>query len=314
MVMTKTLIEDYSSCKSPQKVFENVNKKLLENNEDGMFVTAFIGFYNIPTGKFLYANAGHNPPLLKKKGKTFEFLRNKPCTVLAWMENVKYTENEIILESGDILYLYTDGVTEAMNPDKELFSEKRLIAALDKNSNSSTKNLIDSVKLEIDNYRNGAEQADDITMLALKINNVGTGKKLTVEAKKENLNTVMGFVSRELGALKYRAEFINEIEVSTEEIFMNIVNYAYSPENGEVEIDICTTDNITIKFEDSGRPYNPLEQAAPDLGKSPVDRNIGGLGIYLVKKMMDTVEYSRVDNKNILVITKNHPSSPHKTC
>jgi len=170
MVITKTLIENFSFCKSPKDVMESVNNKLCENNEADMFVTAFMGFYNIASGRFVYVNAGHNPPLVKKHGSGYEFLETEPGFVLAWMKNSTYKEKEISLEAGDVLYLYTDGVTEAMNGKRELFGEQRLLDALNANRDSPPKDLLLAVKREVDNFADGTEQADDITMLALKIN------------------------------------------------------------------------------------------------------------------------------------------------
>jgi sigma-B regulation protein RsbU (phosphoserine phosphatase) len=314
MVITKTMIENSSYCKSPKKVFEIVNKKLIKNNKAGMFVTAFMGFYNIPTGKFLYANAGHNPPLLKKGTGSFEFLKTEPCIVLAWMQDAEYSEEEIVLEKGDILYLYTDGVTEAMNPKMELFSEQRLVDVLNKNKNVSLRRLLGAVKKEIDRFRDGADQADDITMLTLKIGEEDkqmfefddATKKLILDAKPENLAEVIDFINDELEKFSYSTDAINEIDIAAEEIFMNIVNYAYKPETGKVHIYIKITDKVILKFEDTGREYNPIEQAEPELNKSPATRDVGGLGIFMVKNIMDDIEYTRDGEKNILIITKNH--------
>jgi sigma-B regulation protein RsbU (phosphoserine phosphatase) len=315
MVITKTLIENSSHCQSPKKIFEMVNKKLIKNNKAGMFVTAFMGFYNIPTGRFLFANAGHNPPLLKKSGGEFEFLKMEPCIVLAWMENAEYTEEEIILEKGDTLYLYTDGVTEAMNPQIELFGEQRLVDILNNNKDASVRKLLGAVKSEIDLFRKDAEQADDITMLALKIGEYeevkqfefDDSRKISVDAVPENLASVIKFLNGELEKAAYSADTINEIDIAAEEIFMNIVNYAYKPGTGKADIYISLKNKAVIKFEDAGREYNPIEQADPDLNKSASTREIGGLGIFMVKNMMDDIEYSRDGEKNILIITKNRP-------
>ena len=313
MVIAKTLIENSSYSKSPKKIFETVNNKLIKNNKAGMFVTAFMGFYNIPTGRFVYANAGHNPPLLKKSNGSFEFINPEPCIVLAWMEDAKYSEEEIVLEKGDILYLYTDGVTEAMNHKMELFGEQRLVDVLNKNKDTSLRRLLGAVKKEIDKFRNGAEQADDITMLALKIGEEekqiiefdDSTKKLTLEAKPENLEEVINFINDELEKSSFSIDAINEIDIAVEEIFMNIVNYAYKPETGKTDIYINITDKVILKFEDTGREYNPIEQAEPELNKSPAVRDIGGLGIFMVKNIMDDIEYTRDGDKNILIITKN---------
>jgi sigma-B regulation protein RsbU (phosphoserine phosphatase) len=283
-----------------------------------------MGFYNIPTGRFIYASAGHNPPLIKRKNKYFEFLEIEPCFVLAWMEDAQYTEHEITLESGDVIYLYTDGVTEAMNQQGELFSEQRLAEILNKNRDVSPKKLLRAVKTEIDNFCDGAKQTDDITMLALQITEdreeVGIvefsfpesdnpAKELNVEAKLENFVRVMDFIDSELERFGYPLTLKNEINIAVEEIFINIADYAYEPVSGNVNISISVTDKAIIKFEDTGKPYNPLEQKNPDLEKSPEEREIGGLGIFLVRNLMDTVEYTRFDGRNILVMTKNFPEA-----
>jgi sigma-B regulation protein RsbU (phosphoserine phosphatase) len=169
MVITKTLIRNCSTSKSPKVILETVNNKLCENNETNMFVSALMGFYNIKSGKFVFVSAGHNPPLVKRGGKDYEFLRNEPCLVLGCMENAVYNEEEIMLEPGDAIYLYTDGVTEAMNANRDLFSEELLLEVMKKYKDSPPRELLFALKQEIDDFAGDAEQADDITMLALKV-------------------------------------------------------------------------------------------------------------------------------------------------
>jgi len=306
MVIAKTLIKN-NACfgKRPKEVFETVNNVLNENNDTLMFVTALMGYYDITTGKLVYVNAGHNPPLIKRSGGNYEFLKTEPHFFLAWNKNTQYEEEEITLNSGDVLYLYTDGVTEAMSKDSELFSELRLLEALNKYKDCQPKELLPAVKREIDDFAKGANQADDITMLALKINTITEKytKKLEVEANVENLDAVLDFINTELS--DFSSELRNDIDVAVEEVFVNIANYAYTPDKGDVAIYISTKQKISIKFEDKGKAYNPLEQAEPDLDKPLMERDIGGLGIFFVKKLMDSTEYERIENKNILVITKN---------
>jgi sigma-B regulation protein RsbU (phosphoserine phosphatase) len=312
MVITKTLIRNCSTCRHPKGIFETVNNKLCDSNETGMFVTAFMGFYNIPTGKFTYVNAGHNPPLVKKHGKDFEFLTAKPCLILGWMEDASYTEHEIMLEPGDTLYLYTDGVTEAMNPDKELFSEPRLHEALKKYRDCHPKELLCAIKQEIEEFAGGADQADDITMLALEIDRYSKSdrlaepetKELTVEASIDKLEDVINFVNSELKRNICPPELQSQIELAVDEVFTNIVDYAYKPATGKAVIGIAVGNEVTLRFEDSGKPYNPLDEAAPDFSKPLMEREIGGLGVFLVRKFMDTVNYTRVGDKNVLVMTK----------
>ena len=309
MVITKTLIKNCSFCKSPRNVLETVNNKLCVNNDSNMFVTAFMGFYNIPTGRFVYVSAGHNPPLVKKREKDYVFLETEPCFFLGGFENTIYKEKEIYLGPGDTLYLYTDGVTEAMDAEREFYSEQRLLETINKNKNLKPRELLSAIKLDIDDFTGNTDQADDITMLAMQVDHLtepteAVMKELKVEASIDSLNDVMDFVNMELERINCNPELQNQINLVVEEIFMNIAHYAYIPEKGDAIISIRAGKNVLIKIEDTGRLFNPLERPAPDLDNLLEKGEIGGLGIFLVRKLMDKVTYSRMDNKNILVMTK----------
>lgn len=171
MMIAKTLIKNNAHYgKTPNEIFETVNNQLCEGNEADMFVTAFMGILNLESRKLTYVNAGHNPPLIKRAERDFEWLATKPGFVLAGMEDIPYKQDEIILEPGDTLYMYTDGVTEATNAENELFSDNRLKDVLNKNKDLNLEKLLYIVKNEVDLFVKDAPQFDDITMLALKIN------------------------------------------------------------------------------------------------------------------------------------------------
>ena len=322
MAITKTVIKNYASAgHSPGEVFKTVNNTLCENNDSAMFVTAFMGFYNIISGRFVYVNAGHNPPLIKKGENEFEFIKMKPRFVLGVVKNTEYHEEEITLGQGDTLYLYTDGVTETMNAKREFFTESRLLEVLNKNRDYEPEELLAAVKTEIDNFTGEAEQSDDVTMLALKIekdiatlDEIPDAKELTVEANINNIDKVLNFLCGALHDINCPRELRNKIALAAEEVFSNIVKYSYNCPNApisegpfDVTIGINVEDDIELKFEDSGIPFNPLEQAPPCLDESIEDRKIGGLGVFMVKKLMDKVEYTRSGNKNILVMSKALP-------
>ena len=129
-------------------------------------------------------------------------------------------------------------------------------------------------------------------------------KELIVEASVNYLDEVLGFVNEEIERHNCPPELQNEIDIAVEEIFVNIARYAYKPAKGNVTVCIFIGEEIVIRFEDTGKPYNPLEQAAPALDKPLMERKIGGLGIFMVRQLMDEVVYSFVDNKNILIIRK----------
>ena len=173
MVIAKTLIKNHAQTgMAPGRVFETVNNQLCENNEAGMFVTAFLGVLELPTGRFTYVNAGHNPPLAALGGRPYDWLPSKRGFVLAGMENMSYRQQEIVLRPGDRVFLYTDGVTEALNPENALYSETRLQAFFN-GAALEGKPLEEQLALlhrDIAGFAAGAEQADDITMLLLQIN------------------------------------------------------------------------------------------------------------------------------------------------
>ncbi len=168
MVIAKTLIKNHAQNReSPGSVFTQTNEQLCEGNDAGLFVTAWMGVLEISTGTFVYVNAGHNPPLLKRAGGQFEWLKSRPGFVLAGMEGIRYRENTLQLEPGDELYLYTDGVTEATSGNQELFGEERLQAALNEEPDLPVHKLLPKIKGCIDAFVGEAEQFDDITMLGL---------------------------------------------------------------------------------------------------------------------------------------------------
>jgi serine phosphatase RsbU (regulator of sigma subunit)/uncharacterized membrane protein YuzA (DUF378 family) len=171
MVIAKTLINNRArENEAPQDVFMNVNNLLCEGNETSMFVTAWLGILELSTGSLTYVNAGHNPPLLKRSGGSFEYLKTPKGFVLAGIENFKYEQLELKLGRYDTLFLYTDGVTEANNPSDELYGEHRLQNILNANSDLPPAKLLPRVKEDIDMFAQGAAQFDDITMLAIRIN------------------------------------------------------------------------------------------------------------------------------------------------
>lgn len=169
MVIAKTLIKDHTqSGKPPEEVFTEVNRQLCEANDENLFVTAWMGVLEISTGKLVYVNAGHNPPVIGRKNGETEFLRSRPGFVLAGLDFTKYRAGSLELMPGDLLYLYTDGVTEAMNTAQELYGEERLKRTLDANVSAAPEEIFKAVKKDLDDFVAEAPQFDDITMLAMR--------------------------------------------------------------------------------------------------------------------------------------------------
>lgn len=185
MVITKTILKNFAmSMTSPDDfsaVVQCANRQLCENNEEMMIVTVFMGMLDLKTGKFIYVNAGHTPPMIRHKHKddsTFEYLPVEKNCVLGINEEAQFKQQEVYLKQGDELFLYTDGVTEAINKEKKLYSIERLYSNLNKiNQKSSCQDILRDVKLSIDEFAQGMYQSDDITMLAIKLNYLDLGDK-----------------------------------------------------------------------------------------------------------------------------------------
>ena len=178
MVIAKTLIKNHAQAgRDPEQVFSVVNNQLCGNNEAEMFVTAFLGVLEISTGRFTYVNAGHNPPLVSLGGKGYDWLPVRRGFVLAGMEDIRYRQQEICLQPGDSLLLYTDGVTEALDPQQELYSENRLKDFMNSGvlAGRTLEEQLQLLHADIEAFAAGAERADDITMLLLQINQTTGG-------------------------------------------------------------------------------------------------------------------------------------------
>ena len=169
MMRSKTLLKSYAEAGiAVADIFTNANFSLCEGNDAEMFVTAWMGFLDLKTGELKFANAGHNPPVIKRKDGTFEYLHSKAGFILGGMEGILYKEQETTLMPGDEIFVYTDGVVEATDLNKELYGEDRLLTALNNNTNTSSQELCEKIKIDVDKFVGEAPQFDDITMLSLK--------------------------------------------------------------------------------------------------------------------------------------------------
>lgn len=301
MMTSKTLIKSLvESGIEPSEAFTQANNKLCENNDAGMFVTAWLGILDLNTGLLKYVNAGHNPPLIKRNGGYFEYICSKPNFFLAGMENIKYQTNEIQLSSGDEIFLYTDGVTEATDISKELFGEDRLIESLNENDNLSVEQLCNKVKSNADKFVGNALQFDDITMLAVKFNYLLSADSVEVLPNNDSMNLVYDFIESKINKLSLDKAIANKIMIVTDEIYSNIVNYSGAT---RAKISFSKTDKgIILTFTDNGKEYNPLTAQSPDTSLTAENRTEGGLGIYIVKKTASRIDYSNKDGLNILKI------------
>ena len=289
---------------SPAQILERVNHTLCQNNSAKMFVTTWLGILEISTGRLTASNAGHEYPTVRKDGAPFQLFRDPHGFVLGGMDGMRYRDYEITFAPGDALFVYTDGVTEATDDAGTLFGTERMLQALNKAGDGGPQDVLHAVKCEIDAFTGDAPQFDDITMLCIKY--LGPqAKKLTIKADAAKLPEVLAFIDAELEAADCPMKPQMQIDVAVEEIFVNIASYAYNPGSGIAVIGIQVKDGVAeITFADSGIPYDPLAREDPDVSLPAEKREIGGLGVYLVKQTMDDVRYEYRDGQNLLTIVK----------
>jgi sigma-B regulation protein RsbU (phosphoserine phosphatase) len=275
-----------------------------------MFVTAWMGILDLKTGKLQYVNAGHNPPLLKRANGSFEYLRTRAGFILAGMEGVRYRVAELTLKPGDRVFLYPDGVPEATNIENKLYGEDRLLDFMNQNATTDAISLFPALKANIDEFVGEAPQFDDITMVMLDYKPQKGGDHMTNKtfpAKTEALSDVLGFVDEMLQVFECPMKVQMAVCVAIEEVFVNVAHYAYGEGEGDMSLGIGFDEEsraITFRMTDKGIPFDPLKKPDPDITLSAEDREIGGLGIFITKKTMDSVEYAYENGENILMMVK----------
>ena len=311
MMTAKTIIKDLAeSGMEVNDIFTKANEKLCENNESGMFVTVWMGVLDLESGNLKFANAGHNPPIVLQNNGEVRYLRSRAGFVLAGMEGVRYRINEMTLNPGDRIFLYTDGVTEATDAKEKLYGEERLIEFLNKNRTVEAEKLLGALKADIDEFVGEAPQFDDITMLMLDYKKGEAGGKVyekVFKATESELPNALGFAEEILESAGCPSKTVTSLCVAVEEVFVNVSRYAYGAGEGDVKLSICLSENnssVTIRISDKGVPFDPLKKPDPDITLSAEEREIGGLGIFIAKKTMDTVSYAYENGENILTMTK----------
>ena len=309
MMRAKTELKTLTEADVPlSEVFTHGNAALCEGNDAGMFVTAWQGGIDLTTGLVRFVNAGHNPPLVRHQDGQFEYLRSRAGFVLAGMDGVRYRTQELQLEPGDVILLYTDGVTEATNAHNQLYGEERLLNVVNSIGFESMQELCRFVKADVDAFVGEAPQFDDITMVALRF--IGTPPCPEIHfdaATLSDIPAVTEFVEEELDKIGCPMKTVVQFSVAIDEIFSNIVHYGYKEGSGPVTVTLIEQSDphtVSLRFVDEGIPYNPLKKEDPDVTLSAEERKIGGLGIFMVKKTMDEMRYAYENEQNILTITK----------
>ena len=271
-----------------------------------MFLTAWIGVYDLETDIVTYINAGHNPPMLLRGGETPDPqpLVERSGPVLAFMQGIRYEAKQIKLNPGDVIFLYTDGVTEAMDMKGELFGDERLNATLRTIPSYSPEAICLHVRTAVTAFAEGMPQADDITVLAIHCKSFFRRKVRNFPVSQEALGSAMGFLDETLESFDIPPAAQSAFDIILDEIGSNIVKFSHATCFALDIEPIEDPKGVTLMFVDDGLPYDPLSHIDPDTTLSAADRPIGGLGILMVKKLSESVTYRRENNRNFLTIFK----------
>ena len=303
MAVTRTTFRNLSAKEnSPGRIVTAMNDNLSAMNENNMFVTFFCGVLDLSLGILRYCNAGHNPPrILTDAIRTLPVTPNLPLGILRGFD---YDEQEVPFNYDDAIFLYTDGLTEAENAVHEQYGEERMEEVL--RTRNSSEGHLDDIKQSVAAFVGDAPQSDDLTILF--IHYLPDQFHLSLYNKIEEIEKLPGFVTNAVKASKLDPELIPSLNLAIEEIATNVIMYAYPERQEETfSIDAAVTDTgLTFTITDSGKAFDPTAKEDVDINAGVSERPIGGLGIHLVRTIMDEVHYKRTDGKNILILTKKY--------
>jgi len=303
MMKSQTLIKNISKSQTDlAKVFHQVNNELCEGNNTCMFVTVFMAIIDLQNGNVQYANAGHTPPMLKTD-KGYDFMTPHKNIILGIKKDAEFMIETLKLKPDNHIFLYTDGVTEAENAKAKFYGPERLKKVLQKASDDPETNL-NLVLKDIKKFVKDNTQSDDITMLDFAYLGCSEGY-LNLPADNKQLHKLIDFLKSDMNKHNVPEKKQFNLISAAEEIFANIAGYAYE-EKGNVKITTYVKDETYYaSFSDNGKKYNPLKNKDPDITCELKDRKIGGLGIFLAKKLSDEISYSYKKGQNILTIGVN---------
>jgi sigma-B regulation protein RsbU (phosphoserine phosphatase) len=310
MAVTKTLFRATAgNGGTPGEILARLNTEISRDNESCMFVTFFCGILNIRTGQVDYSNGGHNLPYHLHRGGV-SALENFGGRSLGLMERSPYASAQMVLRPGEALLLYTDGVTEAMNLNRALYSDERLEQFLAINRGSASRQLIGDLIGDVRHFAGEAQQSDDITILALHY--FGDTEKITegIEIRLRNKSSELAKANQAITDFGKQhglsGNVVHDLSLVVSEILTNIISYGYTDQD-EHEITVrlgADSREARISVEDDGQPFDPLEAPEIDTTKPLEERTEGGLGVHLARTLTDGLEYRRHEGKNLLVMKK----------
>lgn len=281
----------------------STNRMLCKENDESIFLTILVGIIDPKTGVGKYVNCGHLPPYIKHKDGSITKLESDPDLFIGAFEDIEITSHYFELEETDTIFIYTDGLTDAENEENELFGKDRLeevIASVP----AYSENICEKIVSRIDSYIDKADQFDDMTCLSLKVSDFEKAKEFSkiYDAKEASVESLIDEINEILASNGCPEDIRRNIDVAIDEIGINIVDYAYEGKDGDFRVEAKSGSNyIEISFIDSGIAFNPLEVNDPEFSVPPT---IGGLGIHLVRNLMDEISYKRENDQNILYLFK----------
>ncbi len=312
MAVTRSTFRTVSAHESmPDRIVTIMNKTIADMNKNNMFVTLFVGVLDLPTGRLHYCNAGHDAPLLVGAG-----VGELPCDAnipVGFMPDWKYTLQEAQIFTGTTIFLFTDGLTEAMNAEYALFKMERVNDAANQilaQQQQEPRQFIARMTEAVRQFVGDAEQSDDLTLMAIQYikqqSDVRMRKSIVLPNDTQEVPRLNAFVEEVCQTVGFDEMVSMQIKVAVEEAVVNVMKYAYPPgQHGDVTIEAATND-VRLKFTiiDSGKPFDPTVQTEVDTTLSAEQRNIGGLGIHIMRQNMDSINYERMDNLNVLTLRK----------
>ena len=318
MAVTRTLFRNLAgNDQSAANIVREMNHAIASTNDSFVFVTVFVGVLDMKTHYLTYCNAAHNAPVMITPEGECSLLEVETNLPIGIEDRYNYNEQQVDFPPGSALLLYTDGLTEATyyakDGSRKLFGEERVLHDTEKNSKASAIEIIDYLKQHVAVFADGTEQSDDLTMLFLRhgiAQEAGVSPSRRLIMKNEmievgRMRTFFFSVCREYGIDEETAKTLN---LALEEWVANVICYAYPKGmRGHVEVTADVADDVlTLVIKDHGVAFDPTQHAEVDINAELDERTIGGLGIHLVRTIMDTVDYERTtDGYNRLVLTKN---------
>ena len=296
---------------NPARIMQAINEASCRGNDSCFFVTIFIGVLDLPTGLLRYCDAGHDCPLIIENGE----LRTENCNPhlpVGVFDEVNYKIQERQLASDSTIFLYTDGLTEAMNSKHEQFGMERVEAVVGSCIDKQPKDILDTVIEAVHGFVKDAEQSDDLTMMSIHYTSKQfesiLSETLALKNNLQEVSKLSSFIKSVLENLEIDKSLGSQLRLAIEEAVVNVIEYAYpTGTEGDIELQMMSDGkNLKTVIIDSGVRFDPTRKEKADLSIPVEERPIGGLGILLVRELMDSINYERINHQNILTLIKKY--------